>query len=63
VADPIECRKHASSCLRRAQIARTSELRAKLLSLAEAWVNLATEAEQYEALRLNEWERKMPHYP
>jgi hypothetical protein len=48
---------------RRAQIARTSELRAKLLSLAEAWVNLATEAEQYEALRLNEWERKMPHYP
>ena len=37
--------------------------RAKLLSLAEAWVNLATEAEQYEALRLNEWERKMPHYP
>ncbi len=54
-ADPMQCRKHAMACLRLPQTARTSELRASLLSMAQTWAKLAVEAERYEALLAEQW--------
>lgn len=52
-ADPATCRKHAVACMRLAQTARTPELHAALVSMAETWTKLAAEAELYEALLLD----------
>jgi hypothetical protein len=51
-ADPVTCRKHAMASMRLAQTARTPELHAALVSMAETWTKLAAEAELYEALLL-----------
>jgi len=57
-ADPLECRKYATACLRLAQAAKTSELSAALLSMAQAWTKLAADAEHYETLLLAQCEKE-----
>jgi len=48
--DPMTCRRYAKACLRLAEIAKTSELSAALLSMARTWAKLATETEHYETV-------------
>jgi hypothetical protein len=50
MCDPGEYRRRALSYGRLAQTARSTELRHRLLSLAQTWDRLAIETEDYEAL-------------
>jgi hypothetical protein len=50
LANPAECRKMAEECMRRAQAANASEVRAILISMARTWTALAVQAERLQTL-------------
>jgi hypothetical protein len=50
LANPAECRKMAEQCMRRAQAANASEVKAILISMARTWTALAVQAERLQTL-------------